>query len=86
MTKLKVLKMKITEARKITGYEKLPYYEYEEGCSFCDYCKETFTRFNSANELKTSYEYDEYNTACNKCVIDMAKAVESGVAIVVGLF
>lgn len=77
--------MNITKAREVTRYEKVPFYEYEDG-GCCDYCKESYTRYNSANELKTSYEYDEYNQACNKCVIDMAKAVESGIDLVVGLF
>lgn len=77
--------MKISEARRVTGYEKTPYYEYEDGGN-CDYCKEAYTRTNSGNEKKVSYEYDEYNYACNKCVKEMAKAVNDGVDIIVGMF
>lgn len=77
--------MNITKARSITGYEKVPYEEYCDGGT-CYYCKEKYTRFNSMNELRTSYEYDEYNEACNKCVISMAKARENGVDLIVGLF
>ena len=76
--------MKIAEARVITGYEKSPYYEYKDGGS-CDYCKESYTRSNASNEKKTSYEYDEYNYACNKCVKDIAKAVNDGVDLVFGM-
>lgn len=77
--------MNIEEARRVTGYEKLDYCEYEEG-GVCDYCKESYTRLNSANEKKTSYEYDEFNSACNKCVKSMAKAVNDGVDLIVGMF
>lgn len=77
--------MKISEARFITGYEKLPYYEQYDGGK-CDYCGEKFSRSNQMNEKRTSYEYDEVNTACSKCVKSMAKSVNDGVDIVVGMF
>lgn len=77
--------MNIKSARNITGYEKLPFYEYCDG-GICDYCKKPFSRVNSANEKRTSFEYEEYNTACNNCVKSIAQAVEDGVDIVVGMF
>ena len=77
--------MKIKQARSLTGYEKVAWdcgYAGEE----CDYCKSIYTRHNSCNEIRTSYMDDDYNLACNKCVTGMAKAVEEGVDIIVGLF
>lgn len=68
-------KIKIEEARNITGYEKQSFDEYD-GCK-CDYCNSIMTKSNSGNELKTSYEYDEYNFACSKCVLAMAKSVSA---------
>lgn len=77
--------MKIKDARQITGYEKLPYYEYEHGGN-CDLCGEKLTRHNSGNEKKVSFEYDEYISSCNKCVKAMAKAVNDGIDVIVGMF
>lgn len=77
--------MDIKHARYITGYEKQPFYEYSDG-GVCDYCHEKFTKLNSANEKRTSFEYEEYNVACNNCVKSMAFAIESGVDLVVGMF
>ncbi len=77
--------MKIKQARSLTGYEKVPWYEGYNLC-LCDYCEREMNRYNSCNELKTSYEYDEYNQACNKCVINMAQAVQDDVDVVAGLF
>lgn len=77
--------MKIREAREITGYEKMPYYEYSDG-GICYYCGSVYSRLNSANEKRTSFEYEEFNQACNKCVVSMATAINDGVDIVVGMF
>ncbi len=94
--------MKIKQARTLTGYEKVPWYEGYNLCP-CDYCDREMTRYNSCNELKTSYEYEEYNQAYNKCVFQsilwmfskakvavlpdsMAQARQDGVDLVVGLF
>lgn len=62
--------MLIKQARAITGFEKCT---YENGYSDRCTCGEKMTRWNSENYLKTSFEYDEYEYACNKCVVSMAK-------------
>ena len=61
--------MRIQEARIISGFKKCDYGSYEDKCQ----CGKTQNRYNSENYIRTSYEYDEGDYACNKCVIEMAK-------------
>lgn len=70
--------MRISEARKISGFEKCEFGCYDEKCG----CGRTQSRFNSENYQRTSYEYDEGVYACNHCVIEIAKACEAGDIVV----
>lgn len=62
--------MGITEARQATGFEKCDFGAYSDKC---DSCGSEQNRHNSENYLRTSYEYDEGEYACNKCVIRAGK-------------
>lgn len=62
--------MNIEEARKITGYEKCEFGCYDDVCSGCG---KKQNRHNSENYLRTSFEYDEGDYACNECVKSMAE-------------
>ena len=65
--------MNIQKARQITGFEKC-----ESNDHRCEQCREKQSRYNSENYLRTSYEYDEGDYACNKCVKAKAVAIEEG--------
>lgn len=67
--------MKIKDARKITGFEKCDFEAYDENC---ERCGSKQTRFNSENYIRTSYEYDEGEYACNGCVKAQAVAMSNG--------
>lgn len=67
--------MLIKDARSLTGYEGL---SLENSPSHCD-CGCVISRHNSYNEKKTSFEYDEFDYACNKCVKNIAQALTDSV-------
>ncbi len=68
-------KISIKEAREITNANKREY--TGEGFE-CDGCYSATGRSNSMNEIKTSYEYDEFDYRCNKCIKDMAGFIMEG--------
>ncbi|AUR89302.1 hypothetical protein NVP1122B_11 [Vibrio phage 1.122.B._10N.286.46.F8] len=70
--------MKISQARKLTGFEKCDPDAYDDKCS----CGKEQNRYNPENYLRTCYEYDEGVYACSKCVIEIAKAQEQGHLVV----
>lgn len=63
--------MSIAIARKYTGFEKVEYGCYENNC---ERCGEEQNRHNSENYRRTSFEHDEGEYACNKCVLAEHKA------------
>jgi hypothetical protein len=64
--------MRIDIARLKTGFEKCEFGSYESKCESCGAIQ---NRHNSENYLRTSFEYDEGDYACNKCVINYAKTM-----------
>ena len=67
--------MDIEKARGLTGFEKCEFGCYEEKC---DCCGSKQNRHNAENYKRTSFEYDEGDYACNKCVKRHAINIENG--------
>ncbi|CAM0041595.1 hypothetical protein VPHK392_0002 [Vibrio phage K392] len=70
--------LRISEARRKTGFEKCEPDAYDDKCS----CGKEQSRYNPENYLRTCYEYDEGVYACNSCVIEIAKAQDDGLVVV----
>lgn len=54
----------IDKAREVTRFEKCEFTGDDE----CETCKSVTNRYNSLNEKKTSFEYDDFDYICNRCV------------------